>query len=77
MQHKVRIGRTYAIASKLVTKAQFRSFQQATPDVRNMDYIEGSAAPTTAPRFLWTGTTPHAIAIGSAERRDSPGAMVL
>ena len=41
MQHKVRIGRTYAVASKLVTKAQFRSFQQATPDVRNMDYIEG------------------------------------
>ncbi len=32
--HQQRIGRTYAIGSKLVTKAQFRHFQQANPDVQ-------------------------------------------
>jgi formylglycine-generating enzyme required for sulfatase activity len=31
--HQWRIGRTYAIASKVVTKAQFRHFQRANPDV--------------------------------------------
>ena len=35
--HQQRIGRTYAIASKIVTKAQFRSFQQANPDVAKFD----------------------------------------
>ncbi len=31
--HQQGIGRTYAIASKIVTKAQFRHFQEANPDV--------------------------------------------
>ncbi|MGA2258683.1 MAG: SUMF1/EgtB/PvdO family nonheme iron enzyme, partial [Thermoguttaceae bacterium] len=35
--HQQRIGRTFAIASKIVTKAQFRHFQQANPDVGKYD----------------------------------------
>ncbi|MGA2033479.1 MAG: SUMF1/EgtB/PvdO family nonheme iron enzyme, partial [Thermoguttaceae bacterium] len=35
--HQQRIGRTFAIASKIVTKAQFRHFQQANPDVLKPD----------------------------------------
>ncbi len=35
--HEQRIGRVFAIASKLVTKAQFRNFQKANPDVRKLD----------------------------------------
>ena len=35
--HQQRIGRTFAIASKIVTKAQFRHFQQANPDVGKPD----------------------------------------
>ena len=35
--HQQRIGRTFAIASKIVTKAQFRHFQQANPDVEKLD----------------------------------------
>jgi formylglycine-generating enzyme required for sulfatase activity len=35
--HQQRIGRTFAIASTAVTKAQFRHFQQAIPDVRRPD----------------------------------------
>ena len=35
--HQARIGRTFAIASKEVTKAQFRHFQQANPDVPRVD----------------------------------------
>ncbi len=46
--HQQRIDRTYAIASKLVTKAQFRHFQQANPDVRKFDdeqYSRGDNSP--------------------------------
>jgi formylglycine-generating enzyme required for sulfatase activity len=35
--HQQRIGRTFAIASKSVTKAQFGHFQQANPDVLKID----------------------------------------
>ena len=35
--HQQRIGRTFAIASKIVTKAQFRHFQEANPDVEKLD----------------------------------------
>ncbi|MGA2259676.1 MAG: formylglycine-generating enzyme family protein [Thermoguttaceae bacterium] len=35
--HQQRIGRRFAIASKIVTKAQFRRFQQANPDVLKFD----------------------------------------
>ncbi len=35
--HQQRIGRTFAIASKIVTKAQFRHFQNANPDVAKVD----------------------------------------
>ena len=35
--HQQQIGRTFAIASKIVTKAQFRHFQQANPDVAKVD----------------------------------------
>ena len=32
-----RIGRTFAIASTVVTKVQFRHFQQANPDFHRLD----------------------------------------
>ena len=35
--HQQRIGRTFAIASKVVTKAQFRHFQKANPGVEKYD----------------------------------------
>ena len=35
--HEQQIGRTFAIGSKLVTRAQFRRFQQANDDVLNPD----------------------------------------
>ncbi len=36
-QHRQSIGGTFAIASKVVTRAQFRRFQDANPDVLNPD----------------------------------------
>jgi formylglycine-generating enzyme required for sulfatase activity/tRNA A-37 threonylcarbamoyl transferase component Bud32 len=35
--HQQQIGRTFAIASKIVTRSQYRHFQQANPDVRVSD----------------------------------------
>jgi formylglycine-generating enzyme required for sulfatase activity len=40
--HQRRIGRTFAIASTIVTKAQFRHFQEANPDVAKSDIDEWS-----------------------------------
>jgi len=40
--HQQRIGRTFAIVSKTVTKAQFRHFQQANPDVLRVDIEKNS-----------------------------------
>jgi serine/threonine protein kinase/formylglycine-generating enzyme required for sulfatase activity/energy-coupling factor transporter ATP-binding protein EcfA2 len=44
--HQQRIGRRFAIASKSVTKAQFRRFQQANPDVRRFDIEVQQFSPT-------------------------------
>ena len=77
--HQQRIGRTFAIASKIVTKAQFRRFQQANPDVARTN-IEQYSRTDNCPRLMWTGTTPHDIVIGSANTREFPrsnGAMYL
>jgi len=49
--HQQRIGRTFAIASKIVTKAQFRHFQQANPDVGKPD-IEQYSRTDDSPRLL-------------------------
>ena len=40
--HQQRIGRRFAIASKIVTKAQFRRFQQANPDVQKTNIEQWS-----------------------------------
>ncbi len=47
--HQRRIGRMFAIASKVVTKAQFRQFQQANPDVAKYD-IEQSSRTDDSPQ---------------------------
>ena len=75
--HQQRIGRTFAIASKIVTKAQFRHFQQANPDVRKVDIEQYSRTDDSPAGCRGLVRRRTLLQLAQQNRGDSQGAMVL